>query len=108
MLNYKKIGKHAQRITKIKPFISEFKWEGINFLSERDNWKKYEKNNAATFLNVLYAKKENLSPAYVSKNNSNWEKQVIILIIQNGEGRWHYLATKKSSIIKRKNIKKER
>ena len=38
------------------------------------------------------------SPAYVSKHNSNREKQVICLMIVNGEGlkgqRWHYLAVK--------------
>ena len=36
-LNYKEIGKHAERITKIKPFINKYKWEGINFPSEKDD-----------------------------------------------------------------------
>ena len=40
VLNYEKIGKHAERITKIKPFINRYKWEGINFPSEKDDWKK--------------------------------------------------------------------
>ena len=44
-------------------------------------------------LNVLYAKKEKIYPAYVSKHNSNRKKQVIPLMIPNGEG-WHYLAVK--------------
>ena len=35
-------------------------------------------------------------PAYVSKHNSNREKQIIILIILNGEGR-HYNAAKRLS-----------
>ena len=30
-LNYEEIGKHAKRITKIKPFINKYKWEGISF-----------------------------------------------------------------------------
>ena len=30
-LNYEEIGKHAERITKIKPFINKYKWEGISF-----------------------------------------------------------------------------
>ena len=35
-------------------------------------------------------------PAYVSKHNSNREKQVILLMISNGDKqRWHYLAVKK-------------
>ena len=53
--------------------------------------KKYEKNNIATTLNVFYAKKEKIYPFYVSKHNTNREKQVILLMISNREG-WYYLA----------------
>ena len=35
-------------------------------------------------------KKKKICPAYVSKHNSNCQKQVILLMILNGEG-WHYL-----------------
>ena len=49
--------------------------------------RNYEKNNLTIALNVLYAKKEKIYPAYVSKHNSNREKQVILLMISNGEGR---------------------
>ena len=53
----------------------------------------------------MYAKKEKMYPAYVSKNNSNCEKQVILLMIPNGEKReaksegqrWQYVAVKKLS-----------
>ena len=84
-LNYEEINKDAQRITKIKSFINKCDWEGINFPSEKDDWKTFEKNNVTTALNVFYAKKEKIYPAYLSKNNSNHEKQVILLIIPNGE-----------------------
>ena len=30
-LNHKKIGKNSKRMTKIKPLINKFNWEGINF-----------------------------------------------------------------------------
>ena len=56
--------------------------------------KKIEKNNLTIALNVLYAKKEKIYPAYVSKHKSNHKKQVILFIFQNGEG-WHYIAVKK-------------
>ena len=56
-LNHEEIKKGLQRITKIKAFINEYIWEGINFLSEKDNWKKIQKNNVTIALNVLYAKK---------------------------------------------------
>ena len=74
-----------------------------------------EKNSLKIAFNVFYAKKEKIYPAYVSKCNSNREKQVILLMISNGEklregksgrrvakskGRqWHYIA-----VIKRNNF----
>ena len=39
-LNYEEIGKHAERITKIKPFINKYKSEGINFPSKKKKKKK--------------------------------------------------------------------
>ena len=56
--NYEEIGKHPERITKMEPFTDKYKWEGINFPSEKDDWKKLERNNVTIALNVLYAKKE--------------------------------------------------
>ena len=38
-------------------------------------------------------KKKRYNPAYVSKNNSNQEKQVNFLTIRKGKG-WDYLAVK--------------
>ena len=65
------------------------------FPSEKDDWKKFEKNNVTIALNVLYAKKEKIYPAYVSKLNSNRKKQVIYLMNPNEEGRrLHFLAVK--------------
>ena len=40
--------------------------EWINFPSGKDDSKKNEKNNVKIALNVLYAKKEKICPAYVS------------------------------------------
>ena len=48
----------------------------------------------------MYAKKEKLWPPYISKNNSNREKQVISLITPNGKG-WHYLEVKKLTALLR-------
>ena len=49
-------------------------------------------------------KMKDIYSAYVSKNNSNREKQVILLMISNGEG-WHYLAAKIICFVKRNNFK---
>ena len=42
-LNDEEIWKHSEKITKIKPFISKCKWEGMNFLSEKYDWKTFLK-----------------------------------------------------------------
>ena len=56
--------------------------------------KKNEKNNVTITLNVLYTKNEKVYPAYISKHNSNLEKQVILLMISNREKQCHSLAVK--------------
>ena len=58
MLNHEEIGKNDKKITKIKPFINKYNWEGLNFPSEKDDWNKFEKSNVTIALNVFYAKKE--------------------------------------------------
>ena len=39
-LNHEEIKKDLQRITKIKAFTNKYKWEGINFQSEKVDWGK--------------------------------------------------------------------
>ena len=103
-LNYEERKKDLERIAKIKPFLNTYNWEEVNFPSEKDDWKKLEKNNRKITLNVFYAKKEIIYPSYVSKINSNLEKQVILLIIPNGQGQWQSCIKKTIIIIKRNNI----
>ena len=74
--------------------------------------KNNEKNKVIIALNILFAKKEKIYPAYSSKHDSNPEKQVILLMIPNdknhqvkSKGRRaniccrHYLAVKKLSAL---------
>ena len=68
--------------------------------SEKDDCKKFEKNYLTIVLTVLYVKNEKIYPAYVSKHNLKHEKQIIRLIIWNGEG-WHYIAKKKLPVLLR-------
>ena len=78
----------------------KYKWEGINFLSEKYHWKKIEKNNVSITLNVLYAIKEKIYSSYVSKHNSNRKKQVLLLRVPK-EKKLHYLAVKTLSALLR-------
>ena len=70
----------------------------MNYPSEKYDWKKIYKNNITISLNVFYTKKEKIYPAYFSKYNSNCEKQIILLIIPDGEG-WHYFAVNELSTL---------
>ena len=57
---------HPERITDIKFFINKYNWEGISYLSEKDDCKKFQENNLTTGLvcqNVFYAKNEKIYSA---------------------------------------------
>ena len=97
-LNRDKINKHLQRVSKIKTFTNQYNWNDIDFPSTSKDWKKFELNNESIALNILYVphKTRNICLAYKSKHNLTREKQVILLMITNGE-KWHYTAVKRLS-----------
>ena len=72
------------------PSINKHNCHGIKYPSKIDDWKMFEKNNLTIVL-----KQTEMCHAYVSKINSDCEKQIILLMILNEvkEG-WHYLAVK--------------
>ena len=65
----------------IKSFINKYNWEVIYFSSEKDYWKNF---SVIIALNVLYHKKKKYI-LLLFQNNFKWEKQVIILMILNGD-----------------------
>ena len=99
-MNYEKIKKDLQIISKIKPFIDQYDWKEINFPSQGKDWKKFESNNKSIALNILYVphNTEKIRHAYKSKYNLTLENQVILLMITDGE-KWHYLAVKRLSAL---------
>ena len=99
-LNYEKIKWNPERVSNIKPFINKYNSKGINYPSKIDDWKTFEKNNLTIALNILYTKEKETRPAYISKINSNCEKQINLLMIPNEEKEGcHYLAVKKLSAL---------
>ena len=53
-LNFNKIDKHPQRISKIKPFIDNYNWNDINFPTAKKDWNRFELNNKDVALDILY------------------------------------------------------
>ena len=41
-LNFNKIDKHPQRISRIKPFIENYNWNDINFRTAEKDWNRFE------------------------------------------------------------------
>ena len=97
-LNHDKINKNPQIVSKIKPFIDQYNWNEIDFPFTGKDWKKFELNNESTALNIFYVPHNTgkIHLAYKSKHNLTREKQVILLMITDGE-KWHYTAVARLS-----------
>ena len=60
-LNFDRIKKDSQRISKIKSFIDQYNWKDIEFPSTSKDWKKFELNNKVALCTYhLILKKYNL------------------------------------------------
>ena len=97
-LNFNKIDRNPQRISKFKTFIDNNNWNDINFSTARKDWNKFEVNNKDVALNILYVpfNTKKIEIAYKSKYNLVRDNQVILPMISNGKN-WHYLAVKNLS-----------
>ena len=65
------------------PFIDNYNWKDIEFPSHSKDWEKFEQNNKAIVLNVLFVpyNTKQIRPAYISKYNNKRDNQVILLMI---------------------------
>ena len=62
----------------------------------------FKKNNPTIALDILYIKEKDICPAYISKRNSNYGKQIILLMIPNEKEKgWHCLVKKLSALLLR-------
>ena len=91
-LNYQNIERDPQRISKLKPYIKKYNWEGIDFPAGPKEWKKFERNNKTIALNILFIphNTKTIRVAYRSEYNNKRKKKVILLITDGTK--WHYLA----------------
>ena len=92
-LNYQTIKTNPERISKLKPYINKYNWEGIEFPAGPKDWKKFERNNKTIALNILFIphNTEIIRVAYRSEYNPKRKKQVVLLMSTDGK-KWHHLA----------------
>ena len=82
-LDYHRIKKDPQKISKFKPYINQCNWKDIKFPSDKEDWKTFQQNNKEIALNILFVphNKEEIWPAYISEHNHKRKNQVILLMI---------------------------
>ena len=83
------------RISRIKPFVINLNWNNISFPQQQQDYKTFEINNKSIALNILCIpyNTEKISHVYKSEFNKTREKQVIFLMITDGQ-KQHYTAIK--------------
>ena len=87
-LNYQKIKKDPQRISKIRPFIDQYNSKEIDFPPKQQKYcKNFELNNKSIALNILFVpyNTKKIKTARNSKCNFKRENQVILLMITDGK-----------------------
>ena len=55
----------------MKPFIDQYNWKEIDFLSLSKDWKKFEQNNKTIALNILFVphNTKQIRHSYKSQHN---------------------------------------
>ena len=60
-----------ERISKLKPFITNYNWNNIDFPAGHKDHSAFEKNNSDIAINILYVpyKTKQIRQAYIPKHN---------------------------------------
>ena len=71
-LDYQNMEAHPERMSKLKPYINKYNWEGIDFPAGPKDWIKFEKNNKNVALNILFIphNTKTITVAYRSEYNN--------------------------------------
>ena len=95
-LNSQNIDHHPERISKLKPFIDNYKWDNICFPAGHKDYSVFGKNNSDIAINTLYIldKTQEIRQCYISKHNKTRNIHANLLMITDGCGNWYYLAIK--------------
>ena len=86
-LNHQNIERDPQRMSKIRLFINQYNWKGIESPPHQEDWKKFEQNNKTIALNILFVpyNTKAIRLAYKSEYNHKRQNKIVVLMIINGE-----------------------
>ena len=90
------IDNHPERNNKLKPFISNYNWKDITYLSGQKDWKTFERNNKDIALNIFSAQSTEKKINLIRRSEHNHKRQHIVdlLMITDNQNNWHHLTIK--------------
>ena len=96
-LHHEKTGKDPQRISKLRPFISNYNWKDINFPAGKKDWNTFVRNNKYIALNLFSAHATEKKISLIRRSDYNLKRKHVIdlLMITDNQNNWNYLAIKK-------------
>ena len=111
-LHHKEIKYNPERISLLRPYENQYNWKELEFPVSTKKIDKFEKDNPDIVVNVLFYKKKNqkknIYTVRRSGHNGRCQKQVNLLMIEDGKKR-HYTAIKSiSRLLSKLNEKTKR
>ena len=81
-LDYQRIKKDPQRISKQKPYINQNNWNDLKFPWDKEDWKRFEQNKKEIALSVLFVsnnkKQYNL---HIHQNKYNYKRKKLVILL---------------------------
>ena len=77
-LHHEEINKNPQRISKLKPYISNYNWKDINVPAGQKDWKKFERNNKDIALNIFSAYPTETKINLIRRSDYNHKRKHIV------------------------------
>ena len=100
-LNYAEIKWNAENVSNIKPFINKHKWKGIHYPSKQMIGKRLTKIIRPLLLVFCKLKKKKYDQLIFQKLFWIVKKKILLMIPNEEEKCWHYLALKRLSALLR-------
>ena len=87
-LNWKEIGRDAQRVSKVNKYVDKYDWSGLEFPVSLKDIDIFERNNEDISVNVLFSSGKEF---YICRRSNYFERSEVVnlLLVVDGEKR-HY------------------
>ena len=74
-LHHNDINNHSEKVSKLKPYIDQYNWDGLEFPMSINKISKFEKNNPDIAVNVLFIYKDKKESKEDEKDSKEDEKE---------------------------------